>query len=118
MPEYSAPPPELVIYPSLWQRSRERFPHDWQWPDQLRYLCELAADYRANNRPAYRALPDGERLFLQALATVDVPDLICSLKNDYAAEANPMLRISPDDPYVDRSQYPNIYRVNGKRYHA
>ena len=33
MSEYSAPPPELVIYPSLWQRSRERFPHDWQWPD-------------------------------------------------------------------------------------
>jgi hypothetical protein len=111
-------PPPLVVYPQLWTESRLKFPHDWQWPEQFRLLCALARDYRKNNRAAYRRLPEGERLFLQALDQVDVEDFIATLRSNYPRDLNPMLRIDPSDPYVDKSQYHDLYPVqmNGKRY--
>jgi hypothetical protein len=56
--------------------------------------------------------------FLQALAEVDVEDFIATLKSNYPNEVNPNLRIDPSDPFVDRSQYRDLYPVqmNGKRY--
>jgi hypothetical protein len=41
----------------------------------------LARIYRRDQRAAYKALPQGEKLFLQALATVDVGDLIRTLES-------------------------------------
>jgi hypothetical protein len=113
-----AAPPALQIYPSLWEQSRARYPDDAQWPDQFRTLCALARDYRHNNRTAYRRLPEGERLFIQSLATVDIDDFIATLQTKYPRDPNPMLRIDPSDPYVDKSQYRDLYPVqmNGKRY--
>jgi hypothetical protein len=52
------------------------------------------------------------------LDEVDVVDLITALRQDYPGEVNPMLRIDPADPGVDKSQWPDLYPVqmNGKRY--
>jgi hypothetical protein len=113
-----ASPPPLRVYPSLWVASRERFPDDAQWPDQFRLLCQLADGYRKRNRAAYRRLPEGERLFIQSLATVNVDDFIATLSSKYPHDCNPMLRVDPSDPFVDRSQYRDLYPVqlNGKRY--
>jgi hypothetical protein len=113
MPDYSVPPP-LVAYPALWQQSLNRHPADWR--AQLRSLCALARLYRRDQRAAYKALPPGEKLFLQALATVEVGDLIRSLESDYPQERNPLLRIDPSDPYVRKEDFPGIYPMNGKRY--
>jgi hypothetical protein len=113
MPDYSSVP-QLRVYPMLWQRSLSRHPADWR--AQLRSLCALARVYRRDQRAAYRQLPKGEKLFLQALATVDVGDLIRTLESDYPAERNPLLRISPDDPYVCKDDFPGVYHMNGKRY--
>jgi hypothetical protein len=114
MPDYSHVP-QLRIYPMLWERSLSRHPHDWR--AQLRSLCPLARMYRRDHRRDYTKLPLGEKRFLQALATVEVGDLIRTLETDYPDE-NPMLRIDPSDPYVDKSQYRDLYPVqmNGKRY--
>jgi hypothetical protein len=80
-------------------------------------LCALARVYRSRQRAAYKALPRGEKLFLQALATVDVGDLIRTLESEYAAERNPLLRLDPSDPFVRKEDFPGIYPVmNGKRY--
>jgi hypothetical protein len=114
-----APVPPLLVYPELWQQSRERYPHDWQWPDQLRHLCALARAFRRQHRAEVGACGEGERLFLQSLAQIDVEDFIVTLRSDFPNESNPMLRIDPSDPYVDRSQYPSLYpTMNGKRYRA
>jgi hypothetical protein len=102
--------PPLVVYPELWRQSRALHPHDWQWPDQLRCLCRLARDYRRKHRAAFIKLPEGERLFLQALDQVDVEDFIATLKSDFPHEANPMLRIDPSDPFVEKP-YMNGHRV-------
>jgi hypothetical protein len=113
MPDYSSVPP-LVAYPELWKQSLDRHPADWR--AQLRSLCALARVYRRVERAAYKALPPGEKMFLQALATVGVTDLIRTLESDYRGEVNPLLRISPDDPYVRKEDFPGIYPMNGKRY--
>jgi hypothetical protein len=107
--------PPLVAYPELWKQSLDRHPADWR--AQLRSLCALARMYRRDHRRDYTKLPLGEKRFLQALATVDVGDFIRALESDYPDE-NPMTRIDPSDPYVDKSQYPGLYPVqmNGKRY--
>jgi hypothetical protein len=116
MPDYSSVP-RLVVYPFLWDQSRQRFPFDYQWPDQLRLLCRLAREYRRAHGREVNALPQGERMFLQCLDEVDVEDLITTLRNDYPGEANPMVRIDPADPGVDRSQYPGLYpEMNGRKY--
>jgi hypothetical protein len=78
-----ADPPPLHVYPALWRQSRAQYPHDAQWPDQLRLLCQLARDYRRAHRREVKALPPGERLFLQCLDEVDVEDLITTLRHDY-----------------------------------
>ena len=115
MPESSAPP--LVVYPELWRQSLLQHPHDWR--AQFRCLCQLARTWRENNRAASRCLPDGERMMLQALDQVDVEDMITTLESDFPDESNPLLRIDPSDPFVDKSQYPDLYpAMNGKRYHA
>jgi hypothetical protein len=101
--------PPLHVYPRLWTESRNRYPHDWQWPDQLRCLCELVRDYRQNDRAAYCRLPDGERLFLQALDQCDPAEIIAMLRSDFPDEPNPMLRIDPSDPYVEQP------RLNGHK---
>jgi hypothetical protein len=111
--DYSFVPP-LVAYPALWRQSLDRHPADWR--AQLRSLCALARIYRRDQRAAYKALPRGEKLFLQALATVDVGDLIRTLESDYPAERNPLLRISPGDPFVNKDDFPGVYQMNGKRY--
>jgi hypothetical protein len=110
--------PPLQIYPSLWAASRRQFPRDEQWEDQFRCLCALARRYRRKNRAEYCRLPEGERLFLQSLDQVDVEDFIATLRSKYPRDPNPMLRIDPSDPYVDKSQYRDLYPVqmNGKRY--
>jgi hypothetical protein len=102
--------PPLVVYPKLWRQSRDQYPHDWQWPDQLRALCQLARDWRQNNRAVYRRLPDGERLFLRSLAEIDTAEFITMLRNDFPHEANPMLRIDPSDPFVEKP-YMNGHKV-------
>ena len=94
--------PPLHVYPRLWQQSREQFPSDAQWPDQLRCLCRLARDYRRAHARVVNALPEGERLFLQALDQVDVEDMIATLRSDFPHERNPMLRIDPSDPFVEK----------------
>jgi hypothetical protein len=103
--------PELRIYPRLWTESRNRYPHDWQWPDQLRLLCKLARDFRRNHRAEVKACGPGERLFLQSLDQVDVEDMIATLRSDYPGEANPMLRIDPSDPYVEKP-YMNGHKLD------
>jgi hypothetical protein len=103
--------PALQIYPRLWQQSFEQ--HPASWPDQFRALCQLARAYRREHRAACRRLPEGERLFLQALDQCDPEDMIATLQHDFPDEANPLLRIDPADPYVDHSQYPEIYAMNG-----
>jgi hypothetical protein len=116
MPDHSSVP-QLRVYPMLWERSVSRHPRDWQ--KQLRALCALARMYRRDHRADYRRLPLGEKRFLQALATVDVGDLIRTLQNDYPGEDNPLLRIDPADPGVpNKEDYPGLYPVqmNGKRF--
>jgi hypothetical protein len=81
-------PPPLHVYPRLWTESRLKFPHDHQWPDQLRFLCQLARDYRKANPRVINALPEGERLFLQSLDQVDVDDLIATLQADFPDAAH------------------------------
>jgi hypothetical protein len=109
--------PPLHVYPRLWTESRNLYPHDYQWPDQLRLLCKLAGAYRKAHPKVVNALPAGERMFLQCLDEVDVGDLITTLRHDYPGEANPMLRIDPADPGVDRAQYPGLYpEMNGRKY--
>jgi hypothetical protein len=90
--------PPLRVYPALWNESRRQFPHDWQWPDQLRCLCALARDYRRHHGRICNALPPGERLFLRSLATLDPDELIAMLRVDFPHEANPMRRIDPFGP--------------------
>jgi len=110
-------PPPLRVFPHLWRQSRERFPNDWQWPDQLRCLCALARDYRRQHRAAVRACGEGERMFLRALDEIDPAEFIEMLRTDFPHEANPMLRIDPSDPFVDKSPYPDLYPVmNGHKY--
>jgi hypothetical protein len=112
-----APVPPLVVYPHLWQQSRERHPTCWQ--DQFRCLCELARAFRIEHRATVVTLSDGERMMLQALDQVDVEDMIITLESDFPDEPNPLLRIDPSDPFVDKSQYPGMYpTMNGKRYRA
>jgi hypothetical protein len=108
--------PELLVYPRLWTESRNKFPHDWQLPDQFRELCRLARDYRRNHRAKLRRCGRGEQLFLKSLDLVDVEDFIISLRAEYPDEPNPMMRIDSNDPGVDRSQYPDIYpTMNGHK---
>jgi hypothetical protein len=107
--------PPLHVYPRLWTESRLKFPRDEQWPDQLRLLCKLAHDYREAHPRVVKALPDGERLFLQSLAEIDTAEFIDMLRSDFPHEANPMLRIDPSDPFVEQ---PVTTRMNGKRYNA
>ena len=111
-----APVPPLVVYPRLWTESRNQYPHDWQWPDQLRCLCRLARDFRRQHRAEVMACGGGERLFLQSLDQVDVEDFIATLKSDFPHDQNPMLRIDPSDPFVEQTQLTPI--MNGRRYHA
>jgi hypothetical protein len=68
-----AEPPPLRVYPELWRQSREQFPDNWQ--DQFRCLCALARDYRREHRAVVKTLPEGERLFLQALDQYDVEEM-------------------------------------------
>jgi hypothetical protein len=80
-------------------------------------LCQLARDYRRAHRREVKALPPGEQIFLQCLDEVDVEDLITTLCHDYPGEANPMARIDPADPGVDKAQYPGLYpEMNGRKY--
>src|SRR5262249_41147756 len=67
-----AEPPPLSVYPELWRQSREQCPDNWQ--DQFRCLCALARDYRREHRAVVKTLPEGERLFLQALDQYDVEE--------------------------------------------
>jgi hypothetical protein len=116
MPD-SAPP--LHVYPHLWTESRNQYPHDHQWPDQLRCLCALARAYRKANPKVVNALPAGERLFLQSLDQIDVEDFIETLKSDFPGEPNPMLRIDPSDPGVtNKEDYPELYSMNGHKFDA
>jgi hypothetical protein len=110
--------PPLHVYPRLWTESRNRFPRDEQWPDQFKLLCALARAWRQNNRAAYRRLPKGEQLFIRSLATIDVDDFIAELRSRFPNEASPLARIDPADPFVDKSQYRDLYPVqmNGKPY--
>jgi hypothetical protein len=113
----NAPAPPLVVYPHLWQQSRERHPTSWQ--DQFRCLCQLARAYRREHRATVMTCSEGEQMMLQALDQVDVEDMIITLEIDFPDESNPLLRIDPSDPFVDKSQYPDLYpAMNGKRYHA
>ena len=111
MPDYSHVP-QLRVYPMLWDRSVSRHPHDWR--AQLRSLCALARMYKRDHHRDYTKLPLGEKRFLQALATVD----ITTLQHEYPTEDNPLLRIDPHDPHVDKEQYAGLYppQLNGKRY--
>jgi hypothetical protein len=111
--------PPLQIYPQLWQESLRAHPTCWQ--DQFRCLCQLARDYRKNNRAAYRQLPKGERLFLQALDQCDVEDMITTIATEWAPGASdPLGALNPADPYVDKTdpQWRDLYPVqfNGKKY--
>jgi hypothetical protein len=110
-------PPALRVYPSLWALSVKKFPRDEQWPDQFKHLCKLVKRFRREHRAEVLACGEGERLFLQALDQCDREDMIRTLRNEYPHE-NPMRRIDPSDPSVDKTQYPGIYPVqmNGKRY--
>jgi hypothetical protein len=74
-------------------------------------LCKLARAYRQNNRATYVKLPQGEKLFLQALDQIDTGEFIAM-----SHEKNPMLRIAPDDENPYDPQYRRT--MNGKRYHA
>ena len=104
--------PPLHVYPRLWSESRLKYPRDEQWPDQLRCLCRLARDYRKANPRVVKALPDGERLFLQGLAEIDTAEFIAMLRNDFPRERNPMLRIDPSDPFVEK---PPGHTMNGHK---
>jgi hypothetical protein len=97
----------------MWAESRARFPHDWQWPDQLRCLCALTRDYRRRHGRICNALPPGERLFLESLDEIDVDEFIAMLRSDYPDEANPMLRIDPSDPLVEKP-----VTMNGRHFHV
>jgi hypothetical protein len=45
--------------------------------------------------------------------------MIATLNRYFPDEPNPLLRIDPSDPFVDKSQYPGLYpAMNGRRYHA
>ena len=95
-----AEPPPLRVYPELWRQSREQCPDNWQ--DQFRCLCALARDYRREHRAVVKTLPEGERLFLQALDQYDVEDIIATIAADFPDEPNPLLRLDPSDPFVER----------------
>jgi hypothetical protein len=110
-----AAPSPLLVYPELWRQSRDQYPHDWQWPDQLRCLCRLARDFRLKHHAEVMACGKGERLLLQALDQCDSAEIIAMLKSDFPHEPNPMLRIDPSDPCVGE---PATATMNGKRYHA
>jgi hypothetical protein len=115
MPESSAPP--LVVYPELWRQSLLQHPDDWR--AQFRCLCQLARAYRREHRATVMTCSEGERMMLQALDQVDVEDFIITIESYFPDEPNPLLRIDPSDPFVDKSQYPGLYpAMNGKRYHA
>jgi hypothetical protein len=99
MPEDSAP--ALRVYPSLWQRSLEQHPTSWK--DQFRRLCQLARAFRRSDRAAYVRLPEGEKLFLQALSECDVEDLVATIATDWGrGKANPLSPFDPTDPGVPR----------------
>jgi hypothetical protein len=111
-----APVPPLRVFPELWRQSREQYPLDQEWPDQLRLLCKLAHDFRRQHCAVVKTCGRGEQLFLKSLDLIDVEDFILSLRAEYPDEPNPMLRIDPNDPGVDRSQYPDIYpTMNGHK---
>jgi hypothetical protein len=116
MPDDYSHIPRLVAYPRLWDLSVARHPRDWR--KQLRSLCALARVYRRDHRRDYAKLPLGEKQFLKALSSVDISDLIRTLETDFPDEADPLQRISPHDPYVNREDYPGLYppQMNGKRY--
>jgi hypothetical protein len=95
-----APVPPLVVYPQLWRRSHDLHPHNWR--DQFRCLCALARDYRREHARRCNALPEGERLFLQALDQCDVEDLITSMIAWADPGENPLQRFDPGDPHLQR----------------
>ena len=101
-----AEPPPLRVYPELWRQSRAQHPHDWR--NQFRCLCRLARDYRRDHRAMVLACGHGERLFLQALDQCDPQEIIDAMVADFPSEPNPLLRIDPSDPFVDKSQYPDL----------
>jgi hypothetical protein len=109
--------PKLRVYPRLWRMSRARFPHPPQWPDHLELLCSLARDFCRRHRRLLARLPPGEKMFLRSLADVDVGDFISMLRSDFPAEINPLSRIDPADPLIDRHQDP-FASTRGRFYHA
>jgi hypothetical protein len=109
--------PALRVYPQLWQQSFEQHPTSWQ--DQFRCLCQLASNYRRDHRADYRRLPQGERMFLQALSECDVEDLVHTIATDWSrGKISPLSALDPNDPGVDKTQWPGIYpaQLNGRRY--
>ena len=101
----------------MWQQSLKQHPTSWK--DQFRALCRLAAAYRREHRADYVKLPRGEKLFLQVLDQCDPQEIIDATVDDFPDEPNPLLRLDPSDPFVDKSQYPGMYpTMNGKRYYA
>jgi hypothetical protein len=95
--------PRLVVYPELWRRSVAQHPQDWK--AQFRCLCAHVRTYRRSHGRLVDALPDGERLFLQALGEGDPEELIALILEStrhLPPHTSPLAPLDPADPLVPK----------------
>jgi hypothetical protein len=60
-----------------------------------RRLCGLAKAFRRHPTVPLSVLPEGERMLIRALATVDVEMYLLEMLAAFPNEANPMQRLDP-----------------------